>query len=536
MYKYIAFFVFFILLNSFNCVFSEEDPKLNFNELLDNNSLVSKHLTEHTPYNAIPGNLDDLYSDVNKKHWSYKALMELSKKYNVLEGMPDKEYQGDRPATRYEMAQALAKLLNTITKEHVELSSIEEAALDNLKREFENEIVALAAKVEINTQNIEAVDQKHTQSTQCLANEVKAIKERFHFDPRLRLRYRWGDPETFTSGRVRLTSKTWITDRTYVRLRLEGRTVNMINDSEREGAVTDADLTLGFVETGDLTRWIPEKLGRLNLLGGIIHTNRIMARRYRVCVDQRGFSDVVMAVSPYNSQFLSLNYELASGRRMGVGGEYIKVFKKYNGLIKAGGLRTTGGSYAIPGTDISASGRESTHYSVMGQMDLPVNGQPVELKVSHSYSINDNQSSLDSYTVGGRIATKFDGIGVFKAALIRFGGSTPVRYIGGRGGHGFSYQFAYNPAIRAFGDLFGDPDKITHDVYDVQPGKTEIGFAFADLHNDTGIDLRVLDIFASRYITKNVWGLIRYTHANPNSRLFGLSARNSIELQTVFKF
>jgi hypothetical protein len=517
-------------------VFSEEPADVDWSNLLDNTNLITSHPEEHaTPYSDLPGNLSSIYDDVNKNHWAYQAIDELSTKYKVLEGMPDASFQGDRPATRYELAQALAKLMNKIEEDHIQVSPVEQAALNSLKSEFEKEIMTLAARIEVNAQAIANLEEKECQDVMSLNTQIENVQKRHYFSPELRFRFNMGDPEPFADTRLRLTSKTYLTDRTWVMLRLDALTPNMFKLSERNNDIADADLTLGFIDTQDLTKWIPEKYGRVSLIGGLLHTNRLFFRGYRVAADSRGFSDTIPGVSIYNTQDLSFVREPADGRNMSVGGEYVKRFEKYNGLIKAGVLRSAGGSINLPGADIRDSGNPSTFYSVTGQMDIPVKNQPVELKVSHYYSFNDRQTNQNTWSVGGRLATKFENVGVFKAAVIGYDGQVPPRYLGGYGGHGLSYQVTYNPTIKAFGNLFGDPDKITHSVYNFIPGKTEIGFAFANYHNDWNESLRVFDIFLSRYLSKNVWGVVRYSHLNPNTDR-GLSTRDAVELMTVFKF
>lgn len=525
-----------ILLLISSPLMAQELPLVDWDDLIDNDNLTTKNYNNNqTAYNAIPGNLSDIHDCIYNNHWAYQTIKDLTSKYNIIAGFHDGKFKGNKTLTRYELAQVLAKTINIIEQDHIKISAIEKAAIVSLKNEFNKEIMTLVARIELNNKEISKLETTHEEDNLNLTDQIDALKKRHFFSPELRFRYAMGDPETYTQSRLRLTSTSYITDKTYAKVRLEASTGNMINNSERNGDVTDADLTLAFIETGDLTKRIPKKLGILNLIGGIIHTNRIFARRYRVAVDQRGFSDLIIGVSSYNSQFLSMSYELASGRRMGLGGEYIKKFNKHNGLIKAGVLRTTGGGVNFPGEDVYASGKESTFYCVMGKMDIPIKTQPVELQVSHYYSFNDNQVDQNHWTFGGRLMTKFENVGVFKAAVIAFGGSTTTRIINGYGANGFSYQFAYNPTIKAFGNLFGDPDKITKDIYNYVPGKTEIGVAFGNFHNEDDSHLRVLDVFLSRYFSKNIFGVVKYTYANPNHRLFGLSSRNTVELMTVFK-
>src|SRR5688572_27331918 len=55
----------------------------------------------------------DSYEDVQPDHWAYNALDYLTEQ-GVLEGYPDGYFKGDRTLTRYEFAQAIARLLDTI--------------------------------------------------------------------------------------------------------------------------------------------------------------------------------------------------------------------------------------------------------------------------------------------------------------------------------------------------------------------------------------------------------------------------------------
>ena len=111
----------------------------------------------------------------------------------------------------------------------------------------------------------------------------------------------------------------------------------------------------------------------------------------------------------------------------------------------------------------------------------------------------------------------------------------PPRYLGGRGGQGFSYQVAYNPTIKAFGNLFGNPDEITHRMPNHVPGKTEIGVGFANYHNDEGEAIRALDVYVGRFFTKNIFGRIIYSHVNPSVIDRILARRNSVLLEANFR-
>ncbi len=53
------------------------------------------------------------YDDVPRDHWAYNALDYLTDR-GVLEGYPDGFFKGDRTLTRYEFAQAIARLLDSM--------------------------------------------------------------------------------------------------------------------------------------------------------------------------------------------------------------------------------------------------------------------------------------------------------------------------------------------------------------------------------------------------------------------------------------
>lgn len=482
-----------------------------------------------------------LYKDVKSTDWAYQALNELSSKYDVLKGMPDGTFQGERPATRYEMAQALVKTIQSLEKEHVQLSAIEQAALKSLKDEFDKEIMALAARVEYNETRIQELGEKHEGDVVKLDSDIASLKKRHHFIPVMRFRYGFGDAEndsgTHASTRLRLTSKSTINKDTVGVIRLEAATTNLINLSERNGDIVDTDLTLAYVHTGSLTRWIPEKAGTVKFIGGILPPSWLFyTKNMTTAVDQRAFNDANPSFSLYNTQVLAFHRDLPNGRRMTIGGDYTKTFSKYNARIDAMALRSTGGSLDRAGIDIPSSGDESTYYAVSGEMDIPgTKKQPVHLKVSHAYSFGDAGTHRRTYSLGGRIATKFNGFGVVKAAVIGHNGTVPPRLLGGLGGQGFSYQLAFNPTIKAFGNLFGDPDKITEAMPCYVPGKTEVGVGFSNFHNDQDESIRILDVYLSRYFGEHVFGRILFSHVNPNVRVRGLSARSYVLLETIFK-
>lgn len=483
---------------------------------------------------------DHHYSDVSIEDWAYQAVEELTQKYEVLKGLPDGAFHGQKPATRYEMAQALVKTVQKLEQEQVKLSALEEAAIISLREEFNKEIVALAARVEYNETHIDDLGKKHKLTMEELHTEVQKLEKRHYFVPELRFRYGFGDYDpkdgTHASTRLRLNSVSKLNKDTLAVIRLQAENDNLINRSEVNGDITDVDLTLAYIQTGVLTRWIPKKAGKIDFFGGILPPNQIFyVNNYTACVDQRGFNDANPSFSFFNTQINAFGREVSDGRRMSIGGEYIKTFNKYDAKIQAFALRSTGGSLNIMGKDIISSGDESTLYAVSGQIDVPVKKQPFNLKLTHFYSFGDRATNQHTYSVGGRVSTKFENIGVVKAAIIGHGGAVPPRNLGGIGGCGLSYQIAFNPAIKAFRNLFGNPDEITYKMPSYVPGKTEVGFGYATYQNSQNELIRAIDVYISRYFTSYCFGRIIYSHANPNVDVRGLTSNDSLLLEAIFK-
>jgi len=60
--------------------------------------------------------LAQAFSDVPVNHWAYEAVTQLAK-LGIISGMPDGTFQGNNPMTRYQVAVALKKMLDYLTKQ-----------------------------------------------------------------------------------------------------------------------------------------------------------------------------------------------------------------------------------------------------------------------------------------------------------------------------------------------------------------------------------------------------------------------------------
>ncbi len=85
-------------------------------------------------------------SDLPKSHWAYEAVALLAKE-GIIDGYPDKTFQGDKAMTRYEMAQVVVKAMANEKKANI----AQRALIEKLASEFAldmNKIKSRLDKVE----------------------------------------------------------------------------------------------------------------------------------------------------------------------------------------------------------------------------------------------------------------------------------------------------------------------------------------------------------------------------------------------------
>ena len=85
------------------------------------------------------------FMDVPANHWAYDAISQLSSR-GVISGYPDGSYKGGQPATRYEMASAVARALSKIDMEKASKQDLE--LLKKLVLELKDELDVLGVKVD----------------------------------------------------------------------------------------------------------------------------------------------------------------------------------------------------------------------------------------------------------------------------------------------------------------------------------------------------------------------------------------------------
>ena len=85
------------------------------------------------------------FMDVPANHWAYDAVAQLASR-GVISGYPDGSYKGGQPATRYEMASTVARMLAKIDMEKAGKQDLE--LLKKLVLELKDELDALGVKVD----------------------------------------------------------------------------------------------------------------------------------------------------------------------------------------------------------------------------------------------------------------------------------------------------------------------------------------------------------------------------------------------------
>jgi len=127
------------------------------------------------------------YTDISEDHWAYDAVMKATSA-GLLQGFPDGTYRGDEAVTRYQLAEAIAKLLDysessdaklqelvfALTKKvaslSLEISDVKKGVID-IMAEFRN----LEGKVA--DIDLDSVEQKVWELREDVYGELNSVKE-----------------------------------------------------------------------------------------------------------------------------------------------------------------------------------------------------------------------------------------------------------------------------------------------------------------------------------------------------------------------
>ena len=124
----------------------------------------------------VPAFAQQPFSDVPLDHWAYNAVNKLAET-GLIEGYPDGTFKGKQPLTRYEFAQAIARLMDRVEQMAKQpgppgpagpagagggggLTAEQQALLDRLAKEFQPELKALRSDLDNLTKRVEELEAK----------------------------------------------------------------------------------------------------------------------------------------------------------------------------------------------------------------------------------------------------------------------------------------------------------------------------------------------------------------------------------------
>jgi hypothetical protein len=228
------------------------------------------------------------YDDVPRDHWAYNALDYLTER-GVLEGYPDGFFKGDRTLTRYEFAQAVARLLDSIEggDENVNIMA------ESLRAEFSDQLAELGRTVNDLGANVsrldgvvsglEASSADQAARIQALEDKIDCMKPCADWKGEFRYRWQWDsqdDNDRFRQRiRFRLGYNKKINDVTEVGFRFNTETGNTVNGGnwtlgQDQGRTADIFLDRAYVKYsptwfGYYSDCDSDCLSRLDIYAGI---------------------------------------------------------------------------------------------------------------------------------------------------------------------------------------------------------------------------------------------------------------------------
>ena len=112
--------------------------------------------------------------DISPTEWAYEALRGLVERYGCIVGYPDRTFRGNRALSRYEFAAGLNACMNTLERLFQENVAVLREDIEKLKRlaqEFEQELIALKARVDNLESRVAFLEDHQFSTTTVLSGE-----------------------------------------------------------------------------------------------------------------------------------------------------------------------------------------------------------------------------------------------------------------------------------------------------------------------------------------------------------------------------
>lgn len=156
---------------------------------------------------------ENMFSDVPLDHWAYDAVNKLAED-GIIDGYGDTNFGGDKPITRYEMAQLVEKAMQN----QENARAVDKAAIEKLQKEFDSELKGEVQSLRKDVDDLkgrmgwygDARIRYFANKEQKGNNGKNSNGETSQFEKRLRLGF-WANPaENLTvDGRLKYEDKSW---------------------------------------------------------------------------------------------------------------------------------------------------------------------------------------------------------------------------------------------------------------------------------------------------------------------------------------
>lgn len=156
---------------------------------------------------------ENMFSDVPLDHWAYDAVNKLAED-GIIDGYGDTNFGGDKPITRYEMAQLVEKAMQN----QENARAVDKAAIEKLQKEFDSELKGEVQSLRKDVDDLKGrmgwygdARMRYFANKDQKGNNGKSSNgETSQFEKRLRLGF-WANPaENLTvDGRLKYEDKSW---------------------------------------------------------------------------------------------------------------------------------------------------------------------------------------------------------------------------------------------------------------------------------------------------------------------------------------